>query len=258
MKKNLHYPPRSRSGFTLIELLVVIAIIAILAAMLLPALSRAKENSRRSVCVNNLRTFLLSTMLYAIDNQDWLPRGGTDGATGHTPFFPYHSFSNLLHYVGNKTNVLDCPNLAMTFNKPFGWREWEPYGMAIGYHYLGGQHQTPWELRSGVPEVKAMWTSPQKTTDAANLLVVADLNLYCRVVPRVIAPHTSGGAAIRRYDPDPGAPDQNPPPENIETPQQIGARGGNIGKLDQSVTWRHISEMRSYLAGMELDDVGFW
>ncbi len=83
---------RSRTGFTLIELLVVIAIIAVLMAVLLPALGGARKLARRTVCMANVRRLAVSIRLYADNNDGKLPPDRLRKATEYMDVGPYKRY----------------------------------------------------------------------------------------------------------------------------------------------------------------------
>jgi prepilin-type N-terminal cleavage/methylation domain-containing protein/prepilin-type processing-associated H-X9-DG protein len=148
--------PSQVRAFTLIELLVVIAIIAILAALLLPALSRAKENAKRANCKSNEHQIGLALLMYAEDNRGFLPdlTAPAGISSGNWPWDVYRPMATNIVKAGARKEVLYCPSYRELNQNDSGWNITAfPTWIVTGYI---------WMLK-GTPQMPAQFTLTRST-----------------------------------------------------------------------------------------------
>jgi prepilin-type N-terminal cleavage/methylation domain-containing protein/prepilin-type processing-associated H-X9-DG protein len=217
-----------RRAFTLIELLVVIAIIAILAALLLPALAKSKEEAKRAQDKSNMHQMGLATLMYAGDNRDYLPDLNDQSGTNGVWFWDMNRVvaSNLLAYIGKNTIVFYCPNEYYLFNNgtPDAWNAFPNYVVTgfIWFFPNAPEMNTDSVISGTNMVIKITQPRPGFNVTTTEMIVdatISESGLSGRYYYNIGG---AGGTAVRTAHLNPN-----------NTPA-----GGNICFLDNHVEWR--------------------
>lgn len=191
MLRNSSYPtPSRRGGFTLVELLVVIAIIAVLIALLLPALSRARGQAVSVACMARIRQLENAVIMYVNDNHGYLPPMGqsqNNGTSLNRPsIFPCGGEGYLSKYMSKtatdpkrgfdystvpSAKMYACPEMEADMDPNTQWS-------AYTYRYnsvLGGQDSVQWRVGIGVAHLYTPWKL-SNVRQSANMALFAEGN----------------------------------------------------------------------------------
>jgi prepilin-type N-terminal cleavage/methylation domain-containing protein len=245
---------RPGKGFTLIELLVVIAVIALLLSILAPALSHIKKVARRSICLSNQHQCILACLMYANDNDEWLPKGNVGPQDDSAEIWTNTNFESCLYFsetYGLTEKLAMCSswqkNIDEFFKDPRSYTSSVHFSpTTIGFIYYGRRYDKPSEQYSPKISENKYYKSPKRVSDSRKQITSSTL-FSCYHWDSVNPASGTWGAKLPHVKTGTNVTiDQN------TAALDVAPHGLAIGRLDASADWVRWNDLKHFEQNQEL------